>query len=115
MLFQSIKPAHVGYDDAHALTAGIGFLPCPLTISVLGFAWVQGSAAMVAMVLLSLALGITLTIGVVAVAAILARDTMGATLAHRLPALERRARLMQGLAAIAIIAIGVYTLTTLRT
>jgi ABC-type nickel/cobalt efflux system permease component RcnA len=80
---------------------------------VLGFAWVQGSTAMVAMVLLSLALGITLTIGVVAVVAILARNTMGATLAHRLPMLERHARLLQALAAIVIIAIGVYTLTAL--
>ena len=47
MLYQSLRPAHAHHDGAHALTAGIGLLPCPLTISVLGFAWVQASGAMV--------------------------------------------------------------------
>jgi ABC-type nickel/cobalt efflux system permease component RcnA len=39
MLVQSLRPGHTTQDSAHALTAGIGLLPCPLTISVLGFAW----------------------------------------------------------------------------
>ena len=39
------------HDGVHALTAGVGLLPCPLTISVLGFAWTQGSAVMVGLVL----------------------------------------------------------------
>src|SRR3954463_7968652 len=39
MLYQSMRPAHAAHDGVHALTAGIGLLPCPLTISVLGFAW----------------------------------------------------------------------------
>jgi ABC-type nickel/cobalt efflux system permease component RcnA len=41
MLVQSLRPAtgvHT-HGGAVALTAGIGLLPCPLTISVLGFAW----------------------------------------------------------------------------
>lgn len=44
------------------LTGGIGLLPCPLTISVLAFAWIQGTAVMVAVVLATLALGIATTI-----------------------------------------------------
>ena len=43
MLVQSLRPRS-GHDGAHALTAGVGLLPCPLTISVLGFAWAQSSA-----------------------------------------------------------------------
>jgi ABC-type nickel/cobalt efflux system permease component RcnA len=114
MLFQSFRPSHAAHDSVHALTAGVGLLPCPLTISVLGFAWTQGSAAMVALVLLSLALGISTTIGVVAVLAIAARASMGTALADRLPQIERGSLLLQRLAAMAIIAIGVLTIITLR-
>ena len=114
MLFQSLRPASAGHDGAHALTGGIGLLPCPLTISVLGFAWVQGTATMVAVVLVALALGIATTIGIVAVVTILARHTLGQALAHRLPQLERGARLLQGIARGAIIAIGLLTVAQFR-
>ena len=62
----------------------------------------------------ALAFGIAATIGIVAVFAILTRATMGAALAHQLPQLERGSRILQGIAAVAIIAIGLYTLATLR-
>jgi ABC-type nickel/cobalt efflux system permease component RcnA len=114
MLFQSVRPASAGHDGAHVLTGGIGLLPCPLTISVLGFAWVQGTAGMVTVVLAALALGIATTIGIVAVATILARQTLGQALAQRLPQLERGARVLQGAAGVAIIAIAVLTLLRLR-
>lgn len=112
MLVQSLRSGNSTHDSAHALTAGIGLLPCPLTISVLGFAWTQSSAIIVGIVLLSLALGISLTIGAVAVLAILARSTMGAVLARRLAQLERGARALQGVAAAAIIALGIYAIAT---
>jgi ABC-type nickel/cobalt efflux system permease component RcnA len=112
MLFQRVRPGKDTHG-AQALTAGIGLLPCPLTISVLGFAWAQSNAPMIALVLLSLALGIAVTIGVVAVLAILARDRLGEALARRLPELERGARVLQGIAGAAVIAIGLFTLATL--
>jgi ABC-type nickel/cobalt efflux system permease component RcnA len=114
MLVQSLRSGHKqDGGGAYALAAGVGLLPCPLTISVLGFAWVQSSAVMVGLVLLSLALGISLTIGCVALVAILARNAMGATLAHRLPQLERGARIVQSAAAVSIIALGTYTIVAL--
>jgi ABC-type nickel/cobalt efflux system permease component RcnA len=113
MLIQSLRPANSLHDGSHALTAGIGLLPCPLTISVLGFAWAQSSAAMVGLVLLSLALGISLTIGAVAILAILARSTMGVLLTHRLHQFEGGARMAQALAAVAIITLGVYAIAML--
>src|SRR5690606_13620996 len=61
MVAQSLRPA-VADAGAHTLTFGIGLLPCPLTISVLGFAWAQGTNAMVALVLVALAAGIAFTI-----------------------------------------------------
>ena len=114
MLYQSVRPAHAHQDGAHALTAGIGLLPCPLTISVLGFAWVQASAAMVGLVLVSLALGIALTIGMVTILAIVARRFLGAAVATWLPGLERWARVLQGLAGGLIVLIAAATLWSLR-
>jgi ABC-type nickel/cobalt efflux system permease component RcnA len=108
MLIQSLRPAAHPHS-AHALTAGIGLLPCPLTISVLGFAWVQSTAPMVALVLLSLTAGIATTIGAVALLAIVLRSSVGAALVDRLPALERNARLLQGVAGAAILAIALWT------
>ena len=110
MLFQSLRPSPSGKDGAHALTGGIGLLPCPLTISVLGFAWVQGTAIMVAVVLAALALGIATTIGIVAMVTILARHSIGHALANRLPQLERGTRVLQGMAGGGIIVIGLVTL-----
>lgn len=114
MLIQSLRPAHPGHDGVHALTAGVGLLPCPLTISVLGFAWTQGSPVMVGLVLVSLALGISATIGIVALLAIVARSTVGIALGDKLPQIERGGRVLQGLAGLTIMAIGLYTLSVLR-
>jgi len=114
MVIQSLRPTYAAHDGVHALTAGVGLLPCPLTISVLGFAWAQGSAAMVGLVLLSLALGISTTIGIVAVLAIVARTTVGIAMADKLPQIERGARVLQGLAGMTIIAIGAFTVMMLR-
>lgn len=116
MLYQSIRPAQHNHriDGSRALIAGMGLLPCPLTISVLGFAWLQSSGVMVGVMLLSLSLGISLTIGIVAVAAILGRATMGKALATHLSQFERGARIVQGAAGGAIVAIGAYTLVHLK-
>lgn len=113
MVVQSVRTAHPHGDGAHALTAGIGLLPCPLTISVLGFAWTQTSFGMVLLVLISLALGISLTIGLVALAAIIGRRTMGVALVGYLPGLEHWSRVLQAAAGVLIVGIGVATLLSL--
>ena len=61
MIYQSLRPSRHHHDGSHALVAGMGLLPCPLTISVLGFAWLQSSAVMVAVTLISLASNIAIT------------------------------------------------------
>jgi ABC-type nickel/cobalt efflux system permease component RcnA len=116
MMVQGLRTSH-GHshegnnrDGGHALTAGIGLLPCPLTISVLGFAWLQSSALMVGVVLVSLALGISLTIGLVALGAILARQGFGATVLTSLPGLERFGRMVHIIAGGAIVAFAGYAM-----
>lgn len=111
MLWQSIRPSRSHDHGTGTITAGIGLLPCPLTISVLGFAWIQGTAAMVALVLVALTLGIATTIGLVALAAILSRHFVGRALVTHISGIERWGRIIQGTAGAVIIAIGLYTLT----
>jgi ABC-type nickel/cobalt efflux system permease component RcnA len=114
LLWQSVRAPHDHHDGTAALTAGVGLLPCPLTISVLGFAWLQGHPVTVGVMLVCLALGIGFTIGLVAVLAILARRLLGLAVhqwAHRL---ERGARWIQGAAGLLIIAIGIAMLLSLR-
>ena len=69
---------------------------------------------MIGVVLASLALGISFTIGMVALLAILARWSMGAAIGPRLSAFDRGGRIVQGVCEILIIAIGVYTMSKLR-
>jgi ABC-type nickel/cobalt efflux system permease component RcnA len=109
MIFQSLRPTSSGAQP-HVLTVGIGLLPCPLTISVLGFAWAQGAGTMTAVVLFTLAAGIAFTIGLVAVLAILGRRLFGPALIDRMPGFERGARVLQSTAGALIIAIAVYAI-----
>jgi nickel/cobalt transporter (NicO) family protein len=111
MLWQSFRPSRVHDHGTGTITAGIGLLPCPLTISVLGFAWIQGTASMVALVLIALTLGIATTIGLVALTAILSRCFVGKALGNYVSEFERWGRILQGTAGAAIIALGLYTLT----
>jgi hypothetical protein len=64
---------------------------------------------MIGLVLISLALGIASTIGLVALLAILARRGMGVALAHHIPALDRGAKVVQALAGLLIVGIGLIT------
>lgn len=109
MLIQSLRPASAGLHP-HVLTLGIGLLPCPLTIMVLGFAWAQATSLMVAVVLVSLAGGIAFTIGAVALAAILARRFLGQVPLQRISSLERGARVIQGIAGAAIMVVAGYSI-----
>lgn len=112
MLYQSSRTSHASHDGAHTLTAGIGLLPCPLTISVLGFAWLQGTVAMIALVLLALSFGIALTIGLVAVGAILARKMLAVAFVAWLPDLDRWARGVQAVAGTIIVGTSIYMLSS---
>jgi ABC-type nickel/cobalt efflux system permease component RcnA len=111
MLVQSLRPIR-REAHPHALTLGIGLLPCPLTISVLGFAWAQAAGIMVIVVLIALATGIAFTIGMVALLAIVARRSLSLALSHRLSGLERAARILQGIAGAVIVVIAGYSLWT---
>jgi nickel/cobalt exporter len=109
MLIQSLRPTSVGVHP-HILTMGIGLLPCPLTIMVLGFAWTQSTPGMVAVVLVSLACGIALTIGTVALSAIAARRIFDEAFLGNMLRLERPARYVQGVAATAVICVAAYSM-----
>jgi ABC-type nickel/cobalt efflux system permease component RcnA len=109
MIAQSMRLSRPG-AGAPVLTVGIGLLPCPLTISVLGFAWAQGPGPITAAALLALAGGIAFTIGTVAVLAIFGRRALGPVLLARVPSLERGARILQAVAGVLIVALAAYAI-----
>jgi nickel/cobalt exporter len=109
MIFQSVRPASA-HAGPHMLTAGIGLLPCPLTITVLGFAWAQAIGPMVAVVLVALAAGIAFTIGIVALLAIVGRRLVGQSFAGRLEGFERGARVLQCVAGLVIVILAAYAI-----
>jgi ABC-type nickel/cobalt efflux system permease component RcnA len=111
MVIQSWR-AHGHATNRHMLTAGIGLLPCPLTITVLGFAWAQAAGIMVAVVLVSLASGIAFTIGAVTLLAIVGRRFLGQTVLEKLPHFERWARMLQAVAGAAIVVVAGYAIFT---
>lgn len=114
MVFQGLRPVAVGASP-HLLTAGIGLLPCPLTITVLGFAWAQGADLMIAVVLIALAAGIASTIGIVALLAIVLRRTLGQALVPRIRGFERAARLFQvGAGAVIMVLAGYAIIAAIR-
>jgi nickel/cobalt exporter len=108
MLAQSRRGEHT--LRPHALTAGVGLLPCPLTITVLGFAWAQAAGPMVILVLFALAAGIASTIGLVALVAIGVRHSLASALAPHLPGFERWTRRVQAVAGLAIMLVATYAL-----
>lgn len=110
MLVQALRPQRDHDGTGHTLAAGIGLLPCPLTVTVLGFAWLQGNAVMVAIIVVSLALGIAATIGVVAVLSIIFRHQIALLLKSRLQEIERWSRIVQGLAGAGLVAIAIAAL-----
>jgi ABC-type nickel/cobalt efflux system permease component RcnA len=109
MLAQSLRAAP-GTSHPHALVLGVGLLPCPLTITVLGFAWAQTAGPMVLLVLIALAAGIAFVIGTVALVSIVLRHMVGQVLARHMSALERGSRVLQGVAGAAIVVIAGYSL-----
>lgn len=110
MLVQGLRPVVPAAVHPHAIALGIGLLPCPLTISVLGFAWAQGTGPMVVLVLIALAGGIMVTIGAVALLSIMFRRSLGRAVAHRLADFERWTRMLQAIAGAVIMLIAAYSL-----
>lgn len=113
MVWQSVRPHTHTHDGAHALTIGMGLLPCPLTISVLGFAWLQSSVVTLLILVISLASGIALTIGIVAVGAALAQRVFGLALADRLDAMVHGATVLQAVFGAVMIGLGAYMIRSL--
>jgi ABC-type nickel/cobalt efflux system permease component RcnA len=101
MTFQSLRSVRATAQP-QLLTLGLGLLPCPLTITVLGFTWAQSAGPMVVVVLIALAAGISVTIGAVALLAIVAQRSLGRTFASRLSKFEQWTRVLQGFAGVAI-------------
>jgi hypothetical protein len=111
MLVQSFRASAAGHHGAHALTARRGQRP-PWTERP-GSTQIRepiSSTGKAAARCLRLALGISLTIGLVAVLAILFRSALGTAVHDRVAQLEEKGRWLQACAAVLIIGLGAYAI-----
>ena len=109
MVLQAFRPRGTSHHAAFTITAGIGVLPCPLTITVLGFALAQASMAHAAILLMALALGVAATLATVALMAVFASQIVVGIARHHAGQLEHYGRYLQagfGCAVILLAALG---------
>ncbi|KZD06201.1 hypothetical protein [Oceanibaculum pacificum] len=109
MVLQAFRPHDASRPTAFTITAGIGVLPSPLTITVLGFALAQASMAHAAILLMALALGVAATLAAVALMAVFASRIVVGIARQHAERLEHYGRYLQagfGCAVIVLAALG---------
>ncbi len=112
LLFRALRPHQHGPTDGRVLAFVTGLVPCPLTTFVMVYASAQGIVAAGLLVTAGMALGMTLTIAVFALAAVLLRDGLMAVM-QRTDNLRRQVgRGLEATSAVAIIAFGAWLLIT---
>jgi nickel/cobalt transporter (NicO) family protein len=107
MIWRAVRRDTHTHDDAHSLTFGIGLLPCPVTVSVLSFAWLQSSVLMMTATIFSLALGIGSTIVTVALAANATQRLLGQEACGASAKINRSIPVLQTFFGIVLVMVGV--------
>src|SRR5258708_30467325 len=102
LLFRALRPHRHAATDGRVLAFVTGLVPCPLTTFVMVYASAQGIIAAGLLVTAGMAIGMTLTIALFALAAVLLRDGLMAIM-ERTGSL--RHKLWRGLAAASAVAI----------
>jgi nickel/cobalt transporter (NicO) family protein len=114
LLFRALRPhehAHAG-EDGRVLAFVTGLVPCPLTTFIMVYATVQGVIVAGLLVTAGMAIGMTATIALFAVAAVLLHDRF-MLLMERSDHIRRQiGRGLEIASAIAIIAFGAWLLAT---
>jgi nickel/cobalt exporter len=103
LLFRALRPHDHAATDGRALAFATGLVPCPLTTFVMVYASTQGIIAAGLLVTAGMALGMTLTIALFALTAVLLRDGLMALMERTDSLRHRLGRGLEGASAVAII------------
>jgi ABC-type nickel/cobalt efflux system permease component RcnA len=104
--------SHSHYDQREGIAVGImaGLIPCPLTLFIMNFAALHQVVAVGVLFAISMMMGIALTLGAVAVAAVLFRDQIARLLATRPMLLQYTSKSLEALAGIVLVLVAVVEL-----
>ena len=114
LLFRALHP----HEHPHAIRDGrmlafvTGLVPCPLTTFIMVYAAAQGMIAAGLLVTAGMAAGMTVTIGLFALAAVLLRDRFMSVMARTDRVRRDLGRGLEIASAVAIVAFGVWLLAT---
>jgi nickel/cobalt exporter len=113
MAYRAFRPPTAPHRHGEGLAFGFmaGLIPCPLTLFVMTYAIARGVTAAGLAFAAMMMLGVALTLGIVAVAAVLFRQRVIRLLANRPRLLVTATRLASGLAGIALVAVAAVDLT----
>ena len=106
MLWRAWKRPGHGHAEGPYVGVIAGLIPCPLTLFVMIYALARGIPEAGLVFALAMMLGITVTLGAVAGLAVFARQTLARLIARRGRSLTRASRVLEGLAGILLVLIG---------
>jgi nickel/cobalt exporter len=114
LLFHALRPvAHQhAVTDGRVLAFVTGLVPCPLTTFIMVYATAQGIIAAGLLITASMAIGMTVTIAVFALAAVLLRDRLVVLLNRTEHARRQLGRGLEVVSALAIVGCGAWLLAT---
>lgn len=112
LLFRALRPHDHAATDGRVLALVTGLVPCPLTTFVMVYASTQGIIAAGLLVTAGMALGMTLTIALFALGAVLLRDGLMAVMEGTDRLRYQLGRGLEVASALAIVAFGAWLLIT---
>lgn len=105
LVVRLLRPhSHAQLQDGRALAVATGLVPCPLTTFILTYALARGKLAIGLAAVLSMMLGVILTL---AVAAVLARERMTSVLARSERFRSRAGWMLEMVGALGVVALGI--------
>src|SRR3954454_20286339 len=109
LVFRALRKQPHVHPHREGLMVGVvaGLIPCPLTLFTMVFALSRGVPEAGLTFALAMMLGVGLTLGLVALLSIVARDRLTALLAQQGASLDRLGRGLDALAGVVLIIIGV--------
>lgn len=106
LIVRAVRGRHHVHGEGVVVGLIAGLVPCPLTLFVMFFSLARGVPQAGLMFAVAMLIGISLTLGAVALATILARDTVSLFIDRHGIAVQKFARFLDGTAGVLLVVIG---------